>query len=208
MLSFVEVVTPAEDYKLISLESAKLALDLTDTSYDEKLTELIERVSDEISALCNNRVFAKEEVIETFYGDPTSRLFLSRFPVDATDIESVEVSGLAVTNYVLDNKNGILYLASGWSPAVVSYAGGYVLPAGAPKALQQAALMLLSSRFSEAQQAVTAGSGIKSVSHEGSTVTYMTPNEMSGSRATSSSGGSATLSSVQALLNHYMRIWV
>src|SRR5262245_55073306 len=93
MLSIVRVITPADSYALLSLADAKLSLLLTDSSYDAQLTALIDRVSSMISIL-TNRVFGKEEVVETFEGQPSKRLMLSRWPVKIADITSVVDGGV------------------------------------------------------------------------------------------------------------------
>ena len=53
---------------------------------DQMLADIITRVSAEIAAYCNNRVFGYETVVETFTEMPVdnNRLYLARFPVPQT----------------------------------------------------------------------------------------------------------------------------
>src|SRR5580765_6549879 len=101
MHSSITVLKPAPDIALVTLYEAKVALKIptSSTADDELLRLMILRASDEVQTLCS-RVFPKETVIETFreIENPITRLYLSRWPVQPTDIESIEVDG-AVTDF-------------------------------------------------------------------------------------------------------------
>ena len=81
------------------------------------LADLITRVSAEIAAYCNNRVFGFETVVETFTEIPADlrRLFLARFPIplDDSGITSITIEGTASAypnGYLLDSLWGKLQL--------------------------------------------------------------------------------------------------
>ena len=70
----VKILTPADTFDLLTPDQARLGLQLPagdPTSSDEYLSQLITINSDIVSTLCN-RVFAREEVRETWrcLGDP------------------------------------------------------------------------------------------------------------------------------------------
>ena len=112
----IEILTPAVSTSLISLDEAKLmmGLALTDPSEDQQLSFWCDVNSETVARMCN-RVFAREEVREEwreigsqlswpgyYYPDyvpyysgtalrsDATRIFLSHWPVDPADIESVE----------------------------------------------------------------------------------------------------------------------
>jgi hypothetical protein len=90
----VKVLTPADSTALITLDEMKVAfgIDPADTTHDAQLQMLIDQYSEVVASMCN-RVFAKEKVEETWRGDPPpyerTRVFLTHYPVDDADIESV-----------------------------------------------------------------------------------------------------------------------
>jgi hypothetical protein len=209
----VKVLTPATSYALLTLEEAKLMLNIAsgDMSQDAYLQMLIDQNSDTIATLCN-RVFAYEEIIETWRcvglvccPDGTCRIYLTHYPVLEADIVSVESpKGTLITDYEIEEGSGKLILLGGCSSEiVVHYWGGYVLPDNAPDALKQAATIAVRSSRTEAEQASTAG--IRMISHKESRIMYHNP-----SQTKSASGGSSTTqqAAVKSLLNHYIRFWV
>ena len=80
-------------------------------------------------------------------------------------------------DYTLEPDSGKLsvYGDAGWpAPAVVVYTGGYILPDEAPLPLKQACAILVREDRLKNQQALVAG--IRSISHEGASVSYYDPN--------------------------------
>ena len=92
---WVKVLTPADSYALLTLEELKAILGLPRPT-PAKTTQLnmwIDQYSDVVATMCN-RVFAYEEVQETWRGDSmpfdSPRLFLTHYPVTDADITAVE----------------------------------------------------------------------------------------------------------------------
>jgi len=212
----VDVVTPATSYALVTLEELKAMLNIpaTDTSEDAMLQLWIDQYSDVIATMCN-RVFGKETVTEIWTGDlepfDSPRLFLTRYPVKAADIISVESpEGLAMdpAGYNLDSKCGKLKVRAGyaWSePIVVSYTGGYDLPTEAPPALKAALGLAVSTARIRQHQAVV--SGVRSISHRESRVMFFDVNATAAKLGTTNPVGSLP-AALGPLLYHYTRIYV
>lgn len=211
MQSSLVVETPAQYISLVSLAEAKLGLNLaksTDKTLDAQIQMLVEWSSDEIAAMCN-RVFAKEKVTETFdVAESNARIFLSRWPVIADDLESVTEDGIALTidvDFLLDTVNGVLTRVGGvWASSVIAvYSGGYVLPDGSPRALRQATLLMTREAYNAA---IRGDSTIRMVAHKESRVMYFDPNAKGAAGASVS--GSPSRRAIGDLLKHYMRFWV
>lgn len=206
-----KILTPANTYDLLTLDAIKLAMGIapTDTSQDAQLSEDITRYSDIVSSLCN-RVFAREEVRETWRGVsedgdfPLKRLFLSHWPAAEADIASVESprgTTLDPSAYEFEEASGKLELfASQSEPIVVTYTGGYILPDDAPPALRQVCeIMLLEGR---ALRRSFGSSGIRSIAHRESRIMFFDP-LVSGARAAQQFGYS--MNSINSLLSGYIR---
>ena len=210
------VITPADSYDLATLIEIKtmVGISLTDTSEDAMLAMWITQYSDMIATMCN-RVFGYETVIETWRADTkpfdtdNGRVFLTRYPVVATDIQSVtgpdgtDLSG----GYELESASGKLqFFNTCWSePIRISYSGGYNLPEEAPPALKQALGMLVQLARVWQSRGMTAG--VRSISHRESRVQYFDIfSEMS------KMGGpgpmSAAYSMINSLLYKYTRFYV
>ena len=118
---------------------------------------------------CCNRCFAKEQVEETWRGDPPPyenyRIFLTHYPVADADIELVAVNGSLITDYELENASGKLSLGAWADPIIVTYSGGYALPDEAPPALKQAMMLLVQAGRSQIVRGMNM-SGIRSISHK------------------------------------------
>jgi hypothetical protein len=203
-----KILTPADTYDLLTLDAIKLAMGIppTDTSQDAQLAEDITRYSDVISSLCN-RVFAREEVRETWRCLGSRRMFLSHWPAAEADIASVESprgSTLDPSVYEFEEQSGKLELFETRSePIVVTYTGGYNLPEDAPPALRQVCeIMLLEGR---ALRRSFGSSGIRSISHRESRVMFFDP-LVSGARAAQQFGYS--INSINSLLSAYIRFEV
>jgi hypothetical protein len=211
MHSTIEVIKPADDVSLITLYEAKVALRITEDTYDELLEQVIKWASGEIATLCN-RVFARETVIETFYElENVSRIYLSRWPVK--EITAIDNDGTSLTSgvdYSLDKNSGKLTMVSTgtwYAPFSVAYTGGYLLPFEAPMALRNAAVLL--SR--EAYYASARGdSTVRMISHKDSRIIYFDPNSKTSPSGSTSSqgGGTAAQRAVGDLLKRFVRIEV
>jgi hypothetical protein len=212
--SSLSVLEPSESFSLLTLEQAKLGLNLaksTDKTLDSQIEMLVEWSSDEIAVMCN-RVFAKEKVKETFSGDSfDNRIFLSRWPVSPTDIETVTELGVGSTidvDFALDPASGTLFrIGDTWGSTVeITYSGGYKLPNESPRALRQATLLMMREAYNAA---IRGDSTIRMVGHKESRVLYFDPNAKSGAAGgAAGGGGSPSRRAIGDLLKHYMRFWV
>jgi hypothetical protein len=231
----VTILTPAINSNLLTLDEAKLfmGLPLADASDDAQLQLFINVNSVNVAALCNrdNWTFAREEVREKwqelgcqlswpgyYYPDywpsysgtvgrgDARRLFLSHWPVDPADIESVESplgTVLDPSLYEIETKSGKLSSLAGpfIEPVVVTYWGGYVLPDQCPRALKQAcALLNVQSKLLAQLGSV---GGIKLLSHKQARVGFHDPVQML--EAAMGGKGAPTQMQVMNLLSHYMR---
>ncbi|EHM00534.1 hypothetical protein HMPREF9946_02574 [Acetobacteraceae bacterium AT-5844] len=150
------VVTPASSSALVSLEVAKSELEIPadDTSQDEKLRRAIARASAMIARHCN-RVFAREQLRQTFRPMTSDALLLARSPATVTAVTS---DGQPLTGEEWELDQCLLYRLRGgcripWfgRVVVVDYAAGYRMPEGPqeneapelPLDLEQACLQLL-----------------------------------------------------------------
>lgn len=221
---------PAGAYDLVSLEEMKMKFSIPDdvTQWDALLQELITNISETIALMCNNRVFAYEGVDETFWqlednpNRSTQRLYLSRWPVVADDIESITQNGTDISineigdpgsapgtgngQWILEEQTGTLYMPPQFGPwhgtIDVKYHGGYKLPEGAPGSLKFCVEALI--RESYMSWIRSPGSyGVRLISHKESRIGYYGPNMFP------TMGLPATWLAVQNILNRsYIRFWV
>jgi hypothetical protein len=208
----IKILTPAEDFALLSLAELKIMLGIaaTDTTTDPQLQQDIDWYSATVSQI-TNRVFAKEKVRETWRDLGSRRVFLSHWPVKEEDIESVESPRgtlMIGEDYELEEGSGKLSLfADRAEPIVVTYTGGFTLPDGAPDDLKNAAGILIRQARMAAQRALT--SGIRSISHKDSRVMFFDPLQSGNSAASGATGGSLeAIRAVHAMLYHYSRLEV
>ena len=210
-----KVLTPAASYDLATLAEIKtmIGISATDTSEDALLEVWITQYSDIIATMCN-RVFGYEEVEETWRGDTKpydtdqGRVFLTRYPVVQSDIQSVtgpdgtDLSG----GYELESASGKLqFFNIPWSePIRITYTGGYDLPDEAPPALKQALALLVQNARIWQSRALT--SGVRSISHRESRVQFFDINQ-----AVAKMGGAGPLAManemVSGLLYKYTRFY-
>jgi hypothetical protein len=202
----VKILTPATSFALMTLDEAKTMLGITTSTAasDEQLQMLIDANSSTVSTLCN-RVFAKEEVRETWRCLGSRRVYLTHWPVKETDIESVTTNGADRLDYELEEGSGKLSIFTDRSePIVVTYTGGFALPDEAPDALKQACSLMVA--MSKAEAAAVALTGVRMIAHKESRVMFHTPT--TGSGGGSGGGISGVSKTVDALLGHYIRHWV
>ncbi|HEY2245694.1 MAG TPA: hypothetical protein VGH47_16000 [Xanthobacteraceae bacterium] len=214
----VKVLQPASSYDLATLAEIKLMLGIqpTDTTEDALLSMWITAYSDVIATLCR-RVFAKEQVEESWRGDlmpfntDNGRVFLTHYPVADPDLLTVTApdgSTIASTGYELENRSGKLqfFNAAAWSePIRITYSGGYLLPDEAPPALKQALGLLVQNARIWQSRALT--SGVRSISHRESRVQFFDINAAVAKMHGAGPLGMAN-DMVTSLLSAYMRLYV
>jgi len=142
----VTVLTPAKNRKLVTLEQVKQELEITTTTDDAFLNDIIDRVSGKIEDF-TNRIFAKQTYLEKVAGNGSPQLLLSCVPI--VSVTSVLCDSDQITDYeIQDAEAGILYRQAGWTwdaslwwknssfPSFASqrqnftiqYIAGYILP--------------------------------------------------------------------------------
>jgi hypothetical protein len=220
----VNVITPATSVGLISLEDAKLLLDIPagDTSGDAKLQMLIDQNSMGLAGDANRwKGWGKQKVIERWdcvgpvcCPNGTCKIWLMVAPVKLADIESVESpEGTLIdpSGYRLEENTGKLILIGGCaSEILITYTGGYDLPDEAPLELQQALRLRVRQEQTQEAQAATGGSGIRMLAHKDSRIMYFSPKDMAGG-STGASGGlsvSAADKAIENLISKYTRYWI
>jgi len=201
----IKVITPATSFSFLTLAEAKAALGISDTAGDAQLQWLIDTNSSVIATLCN-RTFAKEKVRETWRKLLPNRMFLTHWPVKEDDIEGISVGGvdLAAGDWEVEEESGKLLLPEASdTPIVITYTGGYLLPAEAPMALKQACAMLVA--VTRADTAAAETSGIRMIAHKEKRIMFHPPSATAGT-----GGGSApgARTAVKGLLEHFMRHWI
>lgn len=202
----VNILDAAESFALITLAELKLALGIAvgDTSSDAQLQFLIDTNSSVISTL-TNRIFAREKVVETWRDLASRRLYLTHWPVALADIETVTTNGVDRIDFELEESSGKLSLFTDRNePIIVTYTGGFNLPTEAPKALKQAAALLVGT--SRAEQAAASLSGVRMIAHKESRVMFHSPT--AGGSTSGGTSGTQARETVKDLLHHYTRQWI
>jgi hypothetical protein len=155
------VTTPATQFDLITLLSAKMAFSIKGSDEDDFLKDAITQASDVIARHCK-RIFALEAVTETLRPDQSKNdLVLARYPV--AEITSVVEGNTTVdpSMYEINVDSGVLRrlagdgTSDGWWPAsriVVTYSAGFDLPTDTPAALQKAATRLVKAYYDTADR--------------------------------------------------------
>jgi hypothetical protein len=203
----VQVLTPATNFDLMTLDEAKqmLGISLTDTSDDAQLAMFIDINSATISRLCN-RVFAREEVSESWRElNGGNRVFLSHWPVLQADIQTVQSPlGTMVSpdDWELEEGSGKVsfFTVAAVEPVVITYWGGYNLPGEAPGALKHAlALLNLQSRLLASLGTI---GGIHQLSHKEARISFHDPAKI----LAAAMGQAAGMENpVMQVLSHYIR---
>ena len=202
----VKVITPATEFAFMTLDELKIALGApTGTPASDAQWEwLIDVNSATIAEFCN-RVFAKEEVEESWRELVNHRVFLTHFPVKEADIVSVSTAGYDRIDYELEEASGKLSIFTNTSePVVVHYTGGFVLPDEAPLPLKQA-LTLMAANW-KAQLAMVQVTGVRMIAHKEARVMFHTPT--SGSTGGNTGPGAGLPTAVESLLTQYTKFWV
>lgn len=143
----IEVLEPAENFDLVTVEAVKAFLNITSDTDDDRIAALITFASGVIADMCD-RVFALEKVKETtvLNGSAEGGLVLNRYPV--VEIESIANDDTDITDIitVIDAGGGVLH-GDLIGRNVITYSGGYVLPEEAPGPLQMACIDLIRSTY-------------------------------------------------------------
>jgi hypothetical protein len=211
MQSTIVVVAPATSIDLITLDELKRAINISGTTQDAMLSDIITRISADIAALCNNRVFGYESVIETFTEISTNpqRLFLARYPVKPDDIISITSGGQSLTpgsnGLLLDSMWGKLTWQGGTfsDQAIIAYSGGFHLPEEAPPALKQAVVLLGREAY---YASIRGDQNVRMIGHKESRIIYFDPNVLArGALSGGGSGGSPATRAATAILTHFTR---
>lgn len=204
------IIKAADSHDLLSLEEAKLLMSIpvSSTTDDEQLKLFISIASQTVARLCN-RIFAREELEETWREIGDRRIFLSHWPVKKADVVSVESPGgtILTSGYELEEASGKISIygngsyASGWrEPVVCHYTGGYLLPDEAPMPLKSATYLLVTQQ--KLLSTLGPVAGLKQLSHKESRVVFHDPNTIL--QAVLGSQGGQT-QAVMNILGHYIR---
>jgi hypothetical protein len=218
----VNVITPATSVGLISLDDAKLLLDIpaSDTSGDVKLQMLIDQNSMMLAEQANRlQGWGKQKVIERWdcvgpvcCPNGACKIWLMVPPVKHIDIENIESPEGTVIDPAsirLEELTGKLIFPSGCaSEILITYTGGYVLPDEAPLPLQQALRLAVRQDQTQAAQAATGGAGIRMLAHKDSRIMYFSPKDMAGASATGGLSVSAADNAIKNLISKYTRYWI
>ena len=200
----VNIITPATSFALMTLDELRVALGApTGTpATDEQWQWMIDVNSATIAEVCN-RVFAKEEVEESWREIVNNRVHLTHYPVKQADIVSVSSNGVDQIAWELEEATGKLQFFGQSEPITIHYTGGFDLPDEAPMPLKQATVMMAANW--KAQLTMIQVTGVRMISHKEARVMFHTP-------STGSSGGGAGASgvppAVESILSQYTRFWV
>lgn len=149
----LEIITPAESTRLISIEAARVAIGLADddASQDAALEPLIDQASAAIVGFCG-RPLASTTYRETVYSRlALDSLILSRFPVASIASVGIDGADIAADGYRLEAATGIVHRRTPtrcgpfWpaGETVITYTAGYELPDDLPADIQRAAILML-----------------------------------------------------------------
>src|SRR5574343_381083 len=166
----VTILTPATNKKLATLEQIKQELEITNSTDDAFLNDLIDRMSGRIEDFCH-RIFAKQTYQEKAAGFGDKILLLTHTPI--ISVSSVLCDSSPITDYEIYNANaGELYRSIGWTwdtkvwwkassfPSsnnpeqnfIVTYIAGYVLPGDdeaqtLPKTIEDACIQCVKEAY-------------------------------------------------------------
>jgi len=170
MNSILVVTTPADSEELTTLETVKAELELTDGSFDARLTSYITQASAICGDYCNT-TFGLASYTETYLaGTSSDLLVLARRPLTTvTSVVEADQTLDPVTDYMLDKPRGIIQrlpgnmqgwawgwvgerppsLRWGWGQPkiIVTYEAGYGLLDGLPPAIERACIELVKMAY-------------------------------------------------------------
>jgi hypothetical protein len=144
-------------------------------------------------------------------GPSTQRLYLSRWPVQLSDIQSMTQDGNDLLadqgiTWMLEVETGTLYsypTTGPWFGVIeIKYSGGYELPDNAPAPLKFA-MMAITRESYAAWIRDPSTIGVRQMSHKESRIGWYAPNLIG-----SAMGLPETWKSVQSILEKYIRFWV
>ncbi len=149
----LEIITPATETRLISIEAARVAVGLAndDTSQDAALEPLIDQASAAIVAFIGQPL-ARATYRETVYSRLASdSMMLARFPVVSIASVGIDGADIDADGYRVDQATGILHRRTPtrcgpfWpaGETVITYTAGYELPDDLPADIQRAAILML-----------------------------------------------------------------
>ena len=159
----IEVVSPATDYLLTTLEDVKILLNIGESTQDVLLDTLILRGSYACIQYCR-RQFAKEQVKETIPGTGTARIMLERVPLVSIDQVDYEGDTIDASEYEIERHGmGTVLRENKWTLNTlgdeignpdweITYTAGYVLPNHAgtrdlPYDVEQAAIEVVKAWY-------------------------------------------------------------
>lgn len=159
-------------YAFVTLAEVKTRLDISGTSEDDKLNELINSATDLLERYCGRRFKQTQYTEEVYGGENTNRLFLRNYPIsdELADAPVVLIDDVAVEIEAIDYPRGIIELESiandDMSNVKVTHKSGYAA-ADIPHDLKEAIFLLVSGARN-----VGKSSGISSESVGDYSVTY------------------------------------
>jgi hypothetical protein len=136
----LSVLTRPATTLLSTLQRVKDELDITETSHDDVLLDILGRASSAVTQECGRPAFGVATYQETLEGSDSRLLGLSAVPVLAVsqvleDTEALDPTDVTEGFAIEDAGAGVLYRAAGWhrSPSLLMWgaqvsASGYVLP--------------------------------------------------------------------------------
>lgn len=144
----LQVITPATNSDLISLEELKAELKITGNTEDPMLTNWIKQISNAVTLACKRTTFGTEIVRQTeFLRSDTRGVVLDRSLNPRTISVNLAGDTLDTDYWILDGtilykltSSGFKTYWSGGDKMVIDYTAGYDLPAGAPPALKRICL--------------------------------------------------------------------
>jgi len=169
-MSNITILTPATNKKLATLGQVKQELEITNSTDDAFLNDLIDRMSGKIEDFCH-RIFSKQTYREKVAGSGNKIILLTHTPI--ISVSSVICDSDPVIDYeIYDAEAGELYREVGWTwdgtiwwkassfPSfngqaqnfTVTYDAGYVLPGDdeaqtLPKTIEDACIQCVKEAY-------------------------------------------------------------
>jgi len=154
-------------YALTSLEAVKEYIQEEGTTHDNRLINLINRVTDIMESWLKRKIKVRD-YSEKYDGNGDYVLLLNQYPVNS--ISSLKIDGIEQdpSSYVLYGKRGEIRLLAGYFPkgyqnVEVTYNAGY---SNIPGLIEQACIEEVVARFKRGQVEIESPEGAKSPSWE------------------------------------------